>query len=684
MAITKHCVRMLRGSHLVALFVLVITSTRITSYRFPKESLSCKRHHDELDCSNRNLRTVQAFRDDGISNIARLDLSSNKLEHLTNEPFRMFSALQILDLHYNRIVNVSVGVFTGLQVLHELDLRQNSLTTLKADVFKDLVNLKTLKLSVNKIRELGHHDNDPDQSSPFRHLTLLEHVYLDHNSIHSIEQDAFNGLRNLQTLTLSLNKIEQLPNAVFRNLSTLRVLDLSDNHLKLPPSEAISPLNMLETLDLSYNKFVTFTLGEGFKNLTRLIKFIYDNNEGRSSDVVVNNTFQNMPKQLQSLSFITTRDTILELGVFNPLYIRYLSVVAPMSLDVFQLMNCSLVTLIFWGCRNLRTTLDGDTLSSLGKVNGSLTKLRLHQGSLEKIENFAFSMLTNLAALHVTDNHLEYISYHAFHGLNNLFVLDLSVNNLKNVPPTLLSFHNLIALKELDLRLNRLFNNFRLDYLANLTALESLYLQGNALIRIWCELECPLNIRTMNLSNMYNYKGIMLFMVIYMNRVFPHLETLHLVQMYPILIKFPIPVCTFAPNLLKCDLTNVGLYSLNGTSLLSQVLGKECKYLSWLDISRSAISFKLDKQSDVLLPHLNKLVANHNKLPSLKNLSFLISPNLTILEATGNEFTTIERVSLLDNVTHLSLSGNQIESLNGVFHLRSLKNCFSGRIPSNT
>ena len=675
-----HLVRIIRASYLISLFILFIHVVGRSSHRFPKESLSCKLHHvDQLDCSNRNLRTVPIFEYSAISNTTTLDLHDNKLEQLGNQPFRLFSALQILDLSVNKIVNISVSVFTWPNVLQDLDLSHNNLMKLKADVFKGLVNLRTLKLSWNSISDLlGHY---PHQPSPFQYLTLLEHIYVDANRIHNIEPDAFDGLRDLQTLALAENRLEQLPCAVFKDLNALRVLDLSMNKLLLPPSEAISPLNMLETLDLSSNTFSTLTLGEGFKNLTRLLKFTYDNSEDRVG--IANNTFQNMPnKQLNSLSFRIKRDIALELGGFKPLCVRDLSILAPKSLEVFKVMNCSLASLNIGDHYNFGAVLNDDTLDDLAKVNKSLVKLRIKQGHLERIDDFAFFMLKNLVELRITRSYLEYISYYAFEGLNNLSILDLSFNYLRKVPNILRSFHNLITLNELDLSLNRLDNIFYLDDLANLTALEKLYLQGNALYYIWCKSDCPLNIRIMWISYMNSDTGIMLAMVIHMNQEFPRLETLYLEQAYFKTLKFVVPVCVFAPNLRTCDLRNVGLHyrrDRNETSLMRTVLGKECKHLRLLDISRTGIYLKFDKQSDILLPNLDQLIANENRLYSLKNLSFLVSPKLTILKATDNWFTTIERIHLLDKLEDLRLSGNKIESLEGVSHLSNLRHLYLGR-----
>ncbi|KAL4618214.1 leucine-rich repeat transmembrane neuronal protein 1-like [Arapaima gigas] len=92
----------------------------------------------------------------------------------------------------------------------------------------------------------------------FASLMQLTWLYLDHNSIELVEEDAFERLRRVKELNLSANKIETLPNSTFRPLPNLRILDLSYNNLQALEPNLFHSLRKLTTLHLRYNaiKFV--------------------------------------------------------------------------------------------------------------------------------------------------------------------------------------------------------------------------------------------------------------------------------------------------------------------------------------------------------------------------------------------------------------------------------------------
>ncbi|XP_074527016.1 leucine-rich repeat transmembrane neuronal protein 4-like [Halichoeres trimaculatus] len=87
----------------------------------------------------------------------------------------------------------------------------------------------------------------------FAHLNQLIWLYLDHNSIHTIDALAFQGVRRLKELILSSNKISLLHNNTFSAIPNLRNLDLSYNQLQTLQPGHFYGLRKLQNLHLRSN-----------------------------------------------------------------------------------------------------------------------------------------------------------------------------------------------------------------------------------------------------------------------------------------------------------------------------------------------------------------------------------------------------------------------------------------------
>ncbi|MEQ2247663.1 Leucine-rich repeat transmembrane neuronal protein 4 [Ilyodon furcidens] len=87
----------------------------------------------------------------------------------------------------------------------------------------------------------------------FAHLNQLIWLYLDHNSLHSIDALAFHGVRRLKELILSSNKLSFLHNNTFSAIPNLRNLDLSYNQLQFLQPGYFYGLRKLQNLHLRSN-----------------------------------------------------------------------------------------------------------------------------------------------------------------------------------------------------------------------------------------------------------------------------------------------------------------------------------------------------------------------------------------------------------------------------------------------
>ena len=126
-----------------------------------------------------------------------------------------------LDLSGLSIVALAAGDFDGLTALTFLDLSNNSLTRLFSGVFADLTSLRALGLYGNRLAALP--------SDAFDNLTSLTELYLHDNDLATLPADVFADLTSLTQLALSGNDLTALPSGVFEPLTALTQLNLADN-----------------------------------------------------------------------------------------------------------------------------------------------------------------------------------------------------------------------------------------------------------------------------------------------------------------------------------------------------------------------------------------------------------------------------------------------------------------------
>ncbi|KAL0967225.1 hypothetical protein UPYG_G00249420 [Umbra pygmaea] len=107
------------------------------TYLFPKPM---------LDCKSKELKNIPS---DIPSDIVKMDLSSNSINHLRPKEFVAARDLKLLNLSSNSLDQISKSAFAGLLYLQELDLSNNSLQYFPYGVLEDLYFLRKLSLENN-------------------------------------------------------------------------------------------------------------------------------------------------------------------------------------------------------------------------------------------------------------------------------------------------------------------------------------------------------------------------------------------------------------------------------------------------------------------------------------------------------------------------------------------------------
>ena len=151
----------------------------------------------------------------------------------------------------NGTITLQDGDFEGLSNLDVLYLHHNDLSSVPEDALDGLTGLEDLYLYNNTLTALP--------SSVFDDLSNLEKLELSYNSMTSLPADIFEGLSELEDLSLADNSLTALPVGIFDDLSSLTDLNLNSNSLSSLPDGVFEGLSSLVDLRLAGNSGSPFT-----------------------------------------------------------------------------------------------------------------------------------------------------------------------------------------------------------------------------------------------------------------------------------------------------------------------------------------------------------------------------------------------------------------------------------------
>lgn len=220
---------------------------------------------------------------------AKLNLSHNNLESLSNKSFDSLTNLQTLYLSGNNLESLPDGVFdplTNLQILH---LYFNNLESLPDGIFDFLTNLQILSISHNNLKSIP--------GGIFDSLTNLQKLSLSSNNLKSLPDGIFDSLTNLQELYLSHNNLESLPPSI-RNCRRLSRFNYSGNPIEYIPPRLQRFIDRLENRNIS--------------NISNDSQNVHDSIIQRSMNRSISNLLSNEPKFTleESIDYIMKSDVI--------------------------------------------------------------------------------------------------------------------------------------------------------------------------------------------------------------------------------------------------------------------------------------------------------------------------------------------------------------------------------------
>lgn len=192
---------------------------------------------EELDLSDKNLKTIPSNLGKIFPNLRSLDLSCNQISSF--DGLDSFKSLEMLDLSFNNLNGKDFDMKFNSS-LKELYLNDNPLKNISNNSFKGLKSLEILDLSDTKI------DHLPDSLGDLKNLKALN---LDSNRIEVFPVSVLGGLKNLEHLFLSRNRLTVIPPEI-SDISQLKILELDENNLRYLPAS-------IERLKLTYLSLVS-------------------------------------------------------------------------------------------------------------------------------------------------------------------------------------------------------------------------------------------------------------------------------------------------------------------------------------------------------------------------------------------------------------------------------------------
>ncbi|XP_041644289.1 leucine-rich repeat transmembrane neuronal protein 4 [Cheilinus undulatus] len=232
----------------------------------------------------------------------------------------------------------------------------------------------------------------------FAHLNQLIWLYLDHNSLHTIDALAFQGVRRLKELILSSNKISHLHNNTFSAIPNLRNLDLSYNQLQALQPGHFYGLRKLQNLHVRSNGLRQIALRTFLE--CRSLEFL---------DLGYN--------RLRSL----TRTTFLGLFKLKELHLEH-NQFSRINFYIFPRLTNLQALYLQWN--RIRTISQG-----VPWTWNKLQKLDLSGNEIQMLDPAVFQCMPNLQTLNLESNKLSSVSVEAVAAWTSLTTISLAGNS---------------------------------------------------------------------------------------------------------------------------------------------------------------------------------------------------------------------------------------------------------------
>ncbi|OZC06751.1 hypothetical protein X798_06255 [Onchocerca flexuosa] len=595
-----------------------------------------------LDLESNNITEVTNNPEVKFISEIDLKLSNNRIRHIKDNAFDSFQKFGRLDLSYNQISTVSGTAFNSINQMRQIDLSYNKIVHIPTDTFKNMAkSLKWMNLEENQLHQL------PNALQPLRSLEILN---MNGNKLTVLDNNTINNLKPILTeLLLAFNRLTEIPTHVLNGMSRLRHLDLSKNRIRYVQRLAFGKFDGTGTslikLNLAGNLIENITDPGAFLYMSSLayldlshnrIRYINDNAFERLEDLeslsLQSNQLSQFPitalGNMKRLRYLLLDDNPIRILPDYVLYrLRYLQ---RLSLTRTKLQYITNRTFPGHSVSNLRSL-----NLAFGHINyistaafknmDSLEQLALNNNKLTSIQTLTFSSLRNLRQLTLAGNAINMTMERSISDIPTLENLSLARNRLQQLRKA--TFVNLNNLEQLDLSYNQL-RTFDFTFLAqSLVNVKHLDLSHNHIITI----------------DLHSAKRTLM----YLNLAHNHLQSIGKNMLYD-----------FGQlKVLKLDHNELIEVQSNAFAM--------CKWLTELDLSHNHLRI-LHKGTFTKQNIYENLILRNNAIISL-DINTFGANNVHKLDLAYNEIKKIPQhafSSIQNSLTNLNLKGNRIRSIN--------------------
>ena len=240
---------------------------------------------ENLDLSHCKLKKMPSGVLCHMTNLKKLMLDNNELEHVHEQMFSGLSSLEELDMSENSglFKGIDVGAFAHMSQLRKLSIgccpqSGKQPISIHAGTFYGLVSLQHLCLYNLAIERI--------EKGSLSHLSNLQFLRLRGNRLSRVDKELLGGLDNLELLNLVDNRIEHIENGSFSHMTKLKELHLSMNPLQRLDAQVLGGLANLETLAFTFSARMKHLDPDSLDHMSKLSELSIEN-YGRKNSAIL-------------------------------------------------------------------------------------------------------------------------------------------------------------------------------------------------------------------------------------------------------------------------------------------------------------------------------------------------------------------------------------------------------------
>lgn len=361
------------------------------------------------------------------------------------DAIKTFPNVHVLNLSYSGYKSLK-WLNLKLEQLRSLNVSHNGLSFIPWELVQQTPELTEIDLSYNELTNI-------DAKRLFGGAGKLTKIYLSHNSLHSINSDAFSTLTNLEFIDLRNNRFVKV--AIFSSNFNLKTIHLEENPIA--------------SFDCSYSKVMSSTVSVflSWKNVTSF--FGHSDCEEQQMRISSKSEFEGV---------VATENGTYELHCNEKSFISLRHFLAGRKSfeNVSEILQCFMPTL--WLLDFSGNTVENVNISTFDRFV-DLNTLFLSDTMLTDFDLEAIKNLKNLTKFDISHNNLRHLkNVGALESLDNLNEINLAGNDLENTQEVIQ--HMKPTIEKLDLSQN-FVGTLNATTFERFTALKKLNLSNTSL-----------------------------------------------------------------------------------------------------------------------------------------------------------------------------------------------------------